>query len=96
MENGKITIDTMFTEDISLYYPCPTYHGNRLVYECMEYSFVGSMQSYTDPRHAVKFIKSCFLTEKECEEKCRELNAGKKKRNEMMRRFFKKRFLAMV
>lgn len=37
-------------------------------YECMPYSFCGSLTSFSENKDLVDFLRTCFYTEEECEE----------------------------
>lgn len=51
--------------DFTIYHPLKNGDGK---YQCIPYSFFGSMTSFSDDRDLMNFLRSCFYTEEECEE----------------------------
>ena len=59
--------DTEYNEkrDFVVYHPLKNGDG---VYECIPYSFYGSLTSFSDTKDLLDFLHNCFSTEQECEE----------------------------
>lgn len=51
--------------DFTIYHPLKNGDG---VYECIPYSFYGSLTSFSDTKDLLDFLHTCFSTEQECEE----------------------------
>lgn len=64
----------MTKKDFTVYYPL--YDGKR--YNTTPYSFQGMTDSaFNNPKHTLNFLKKCYLTKEECDERCTTLNALK-------------------
>ena len=59
-----------YKEKLTIYYPLKC-DGK---YESFAYDFDGILTFFSDKKDVFNFIHSSFLTEKECQEKCDELN----------------------
>lgn len=59
-QNGKDE-DTDFT----IYHPLKNGKGE---YECIPYSFYGSLTSFSEDKDLIDFLRTCFYTEEECNE----------------------------
>ena len=51
--------------DFVIYHPLKNGDG---VYECIPYSFYGSLTAFSDTKDLMDFLHTCFSTEQECEE----------------------------
>ena len=51
--------------DFIIYHPLKNSKGE---YECIPYSFYGSLSSFSDDKDLMDFLRTCFYTEQECEE----------------------------
>lgn len=61
----------MTKKDFTVYYPL--YCEKR--YETMPCSFNGTVDdAFNNPEYTLNFLKECFLTKEECDEKCKTLN----------------------
>lgn len=60
-QNGKDEECTDFT----IYHPLKNGKGE---YECIPYSFYGSLTSFSEDKDLIDFLRTCFYTEEECNE----------------------------
>ena len=51
--------------DFTIYHPLKNGRGE---YECIPYSFFGSLTSFSKDKDLIDFLRTCFYTEKECKE----------------------------
>ena len=51
--------------DFTIYHPLKNGKGE---YECIPYSFYGSLTSFSEDKDLIDFLRTCFYTEEECEE----------------------------
>lgn len=51
--------------DFTIYHPLKNGKGE---YECIPYSFYGSLTSFSENRDLIDFLHTCFYTKEECEE----------------------------
>lgn len=51
--------------DFTIYHPLKNGSGK---YECIPYSFYGSLTSFSEDEDLINFLRNCFYTEKECKE----------------------------
>ena len=51
--------------DFTIYHPLKNSKGE---YECIPYSFYGSLTSFSEDKDLIDFLRTCFYTEEECEE----------------------------
>ena len=51
--------------DFTIYHPLKNGKGN---YECIPYSFYGSLTSFSEDKDLIDFLRTCFYTEEECNE----------------------------
>lgn len=51
--------------DFTIYHPLKNGEGK---YECIPYSFYGSLTSFSEDKDLIDFLRTCFYTEEECEE----------------------------
>ena len=60
-QNGEDEESTDFT----IYHPLKNGKGE---YECIPYSFYGSLTSFSEDKDLIDFFRTCFYTEEECNE----------------------------
>ena len=51
--------------DFTIYHPLKNGKGK---YECIPYSFYGSLTSFSEDKDLIDFLRTCFYTKEECEE----------------------------
>jgi hypothetical protein len=51
--------------DFTIYYPLKNGNGK---YECIPYSFYGSLTSFSDNDDLIDFLRNCFYTKQKCED----------------------------
>lgn len=51
--------------DFTIYHPLKNGKGE---YECIPYSFYGSLTSFSEDKDLIDFLRTCFYTEEECNE----------------------------
>ena len=51
--------------DFTIYHPLKNGKGE---YECIPYSFYGSLTSFSEGKDLIDFLRTCFYTEEECNE----------------------------
>lgn len=51
--------------DFTIYHPLKNAKGE---YECIPYSFYGSLTSFSEDKDLIDFLRTCFYTEEECNE----------------------------
>lgn len=51
--------------DFTIYYPLKNGNGK---YECIPYSFYGSLTSFSDNEDLIDFLRNCFYTKQKCED----------------------------
>lgn len=51
--------------DFTIYHPLKNGKGK---YECIPYSFYGSLTSFSEDKDLIDFLRTCFYTEEECNE----------------------------
>jgi len=61
IENNEDDSDTDFT----IYHPLKNSKGH---YECIPYSFYGTLSSFSEDKDMIDFLRLCFYTEEECNE----------------------------
>jgi hypothetical protein len=52
-------------DDFTIYHPLKNGKGK---YECIPYSFYGSLTSFSEDKDLIDFLRTCFYTEEECNE----------------------------
>lgn len=52
-------------DDFIIYHPLKNGKGE---YECISYSFYGSLTSFSEDKDLIDFLRTCFYTEEECNE----------------------------
>ena len=58
-------------DDFTIYHPLKNGKGE---YECIPYSFYGSLVSFSEDKDLIDFLHTCFYTQEECEEWIRNHN----------------------
>lgn len=60
--------------DFTIYHPLKNGDGK---YECIPYSFYGSLTSFSENKDLIDFLRTCFYTEEECNEWIKQQNEQK-------------------
>lgn len=65
--------------DFTIYYPLKNGNGK---YECIPYSFYGSLTSFSDNDDLIDFLRNCFYTKQKCEDWIKKQNEQRPSWNE--------------
>ena len=66
--------------DFTIYHPLKNRKGE---YECIPYSFYGSLTSFSEDKDLIDFLRTCFYTEEECNEWIKQQNEQKPNYNNL-------------
>ena len=65
VQNGEDEECDEESTDFTIYHPIKNGKGK---YECIPYSFYGSLTSFSEDKDLIDFLRTCFYTEEECNE----------------------------